>query len=104
MEPQVVMNATTEYRAEEDVLLRFIQSDYLELGEKHKCGARDLYEVYQRWAKNNHEDELSERKFADGMKLHGYKKLPRSKNGVQYQGLRTLSQFQEATLGGVDEM
>jgi putative DNA primase/helicase len=104
MEPQAVMNATTEYRAEEDVLLRFIQSDYLELGDKHKCGARDLYEVYQRWAKNNHEDELSERKFADGMKLHGYKKLPRTKNGVQYQGLRTLSQFQEATLGGVDEM
>ena len=28
MEPEMVLNATTEYRAEEDVLLRFIHSDY----------------------------------------------------------------------------
>ena len=76
MEPQAVLDATTGYRAEEDVLLRFIQGDYLEIGGEHKCGAHDLHETYKKWAHNNHEEELSERKFSDSMKAHGYKKLP----------------------------
>ena len=92
MEPQAVVDATTGYRAEEDVMLRFIQSDYLEIGGEHKCGAHDLYETYKKWAHNNHEEELSERKFSDSMKAHGYKKLPRTTKGIQYAGMRIANQ------------
>lgn len=93
MEPQAVVDATTGYRAEEDVMLRFIQSDYLEIGGEHKCGAHELYETYKKWAHNNHEEELSERKFSDSMKAHGYKKLPRTTKGIQYAGIRIANQF-----------
>jgi putative DNA primase/helicase len=97
MEPEMVLHATTEYRAEEDVLLRFIHSDYLELGREYKCGAHALYETYKTWTKNNHEDELSERKFAEGMKAHGYVKLPRTAKGIQYAGIRMVSEcFEQA--------
>jgi putative DNA primase/helicase len=92
MEPQAVVDATTGYRSEEDVMLRFIQSDYLEIGGEYKCGAHDLYETYKKWAHNNHEEELSERKFSDSMKAHGYKKLPRTTKGIQYTGMRIANQ------------
>src|SRR5436305_11832269 len=93
----MVLHATTEYRAEEDVLLRFIHSDYLELSREYKCGAHALHKTYKTWTKNNHEDELSERKFAEGMKAHGYIKLPRTAKGIQYAGIRMVSEcFEQA--------
>ena len=76
-----------------EAVLRFIQSDYLKIGGEHKCGAHDLYETYKKWAHNNHEEELSERKFSDSMKAHGYKKLPRTTKGIQYVGMRIANQF-----------
>jgi len=104
MEPEMVLNATTEYRAEEDVLMRFIHSERLELGGEYKCGARDLWGEYKKWCKDNHLPDLSEWKFSDAMKEHGYTKLPRSKHGVQYPGLRIINQFREATIGDTDAL
>jgi putative DNA primase/helicase len=104
MEPSEVLNATTDYRAEEDIILRFI-SEECETDPAYKSPARKLYEKFKDWAKNNHEIELSERKFTDGLKEHGYKKLPRTKHGVVYQGLRCISEFfQENSMNDVDAL
>jgi putative DNA primase/helicase len=98
MEPETVINATTEYRAEEDTLMRFIQSDRLELDKAHRCGARELWQEYKKWCKDNHIDDLSEWKFSDAMKMHGYTKLPRSNKGIQYAGIRIANQCTEDTM------
>jgi hypothetical protein len=63
---------------------------------------RDGY--FQQAPRDNHEPELSEWKFSDAMKEHGYAKLPRSKQGVQYQGVRIANQPVEATIGDMDTM
>jgi putative DNA primase/helicase len=102
MEPEAVLNATTEYRADEDTLIRFLHSERLELGKEHKCG-RDLWQQHKNWSRDNHEPELSEWKFSDAMKEHGYAKLPRSKQGVQYQGVRKAHQPVEATIAARGE-
>jgi phage/plasmid-associated DNA primase len=72
MPPKEVLDATAQYRADEDLLMRFV-ADECEIGKGFAMPARALYDRYKDWARRNHEAEMSERKFADGMKEHGCK-------------------------------
>jgi putative DNA primase/helicase len=85
-EPEEVKAATAQYRADEDLITRFMGEEAV-AGEGEKVAARDVYARYKDWAKDNHEGEMSERKFADAMKEHGHVKV-RSKAGVFYRGFK----------------
>ena len=86
MPPKEVLDATSQYRADEDLLVRFV-SDECEVGEVHETPARALYDRYKDWARRNHEQEMSERKFADGMKDHGWGKKA-TNTGRVYMGVK----------------
>jgi putative DNA primase/helicase len=99
MEPQIVKDATTGYRADEDIIMRFIQSE-CEVGKGFQTPSRKLYDTFKRWAQDNHEVEMSERKFAESMKEHGYSK-DRKPSGIFYFGLQRIGQIEEKTMAAV---
>jgi putative DNA primase/helicase len=84
MEPQRLLNTTTEYRADEDTICRFV-NDECEIAKGEETPSRRLYDAYKAWARDNHEIEMSERKFADSMKDHGYIKRKKPA-GIFYSG------------------
>jgi putative DNA primase/helicase len=86
MPPKEVLDATAQYRADEDLLMRFV-ADECEVGRGHETPARALYDRYKDWARRNHEQEMSERKFADGMKEHRWAKKATS-TGRVYLGVK----------------
>jgi len=86
MPPKEVLDATAQYRADEDLLMRFV-ADECEVGKGFETPARALYDRYKDWARRNHEAEVSERKFADGMKEHGWAKKA-TNTGRVYLGVK----------------
>jgi putative DNA primase/helicase len=86
MPPKEVLDATAQYRADEDLLMRFV-ADECEVGKGFETPARALYDRYKDWARRNHEQEMSERKFADGMKEHGRAKRA-TNTGRVYLGVK----------------
>ena len=68
MEPEAVILATEEYRAAEDWLQRFLDSETTAIG---KTQAKNIYERYKRWAEESKEYVQPERKFNDAMDNHG---------------------------------
>lgn len=85
MEPEEVKAATAAYRADEDLIVRFMNEE-ASVGND-EARARDVYNRYKDWVRDNHEGELSERKFAEAMKEHGYTKV-RRETGVFYKGFK----------------
>jgi putative DNA primase/helicase len=85
MEPEEVKAATAAYRADEDLIVRFMNEE-ASVGND-EAPARDVYNRYKDWVRDNHEGELSERKFAEAMKEHGYTKV-RRETGVFYKGFK----------------
>lgn len=83
-EPECVKNATADYKQEMDVLAGFIDECLIiDYNCKDHLMARDLFQVYTKWAKENNEYEMSSKKF--GMEMT--KKLPekgRSAQGIYY--------------------
>jgi phage/plasmid-associated DNA primase len=84
-EPEEVKAATAAYRADEDLIVRFMNEE-ASVGND-EAAARDVYNRYKDWVRDNHEGELSERKFAEAMKEHGYTKV-RRETGVFYKGFK----------------
>lgn len=60
--PQIIKQATKEYRNEMDVISAFLE-ECTEVNSSSKVGASELYEVYKKWASDNNEYEMSSRKF-----------------------------------------
>lgn len=85
-EPQSVIDATNEYRAEMDVIAGFIEA-CCEAHAKHKEKGADLYAAYQGWCADNGEDALSSTAFGNELHRHD---LPKWKaNGVIWrQGIK----------------
>ena len=81
--PEIVKEATSNYRSEEDVFGRFIE-DCCELNEKASAKAGELYDAYKAWCKDNGHGQLSSTKF--GKKL-GERFEKKKSNGVHYKGL-----------------
>ena len=102
MEPDEVKAATAAYRADEDLIVRFVD-DECEVAKGNTARAGELYDRYKRWAANNHEEELSERKFADEMKAHAYEKKA-TKVGRVYQGIKLVESVQVAMFVNQEEL
>lgn len=85
-EPQSVIDATAEYRAEMDVIAGFIEA-CCETHAKYKEKGADLYSAYQGWCADNGEDAMTSTAF--GGELHRHN-LPKWKAGgaIWRQGIK----------------
>lgn len=79
--PQEVVDATVEYRAEQDVLTGFLNEECL-ADKSLKARATPLYERYRRWAG---EEALTQRLFGRAMTEGGFARV--TNNGTWYEGL-----------------
>jgi putative DNA primase/helicase len=85
--PQKIIDATNEYREEEDVLGNFI-SETCQLGPGFTVGAQELYDHFTAWAERSGNFRVGSKTFYRGMaqKLGG--SSVHTKRGNVYQGIR----------------
>ncbi|MBQ1187718.1 MAG: hypothetical protein IIX62_01385 [Peptococcaceae bacterium] len=81
--PDVIKNATAGYFEEQDVLLRFLNENYV-IDENSKIAARTLYQHYQAWCAENGETAVSNNKFGMEMTRLGVKKEKGRTNRFYY--------------------
>lgn len=89
--PKAVIELTEEYRQESDPIAPFVQSELIK-DEKAVSSGGDLYKAYTNWADQlgiSRQDRLNLRAFGQRM-AELFTKLPRTKQGVGYQGVRVL--------------
>jgi putative DNA primase/helicase len=83
--PNIIINATAEYRAEMDVIGNFIKERCIQ-----KVGvsirARELFKCYQQWCDENNEHACSERFLGLRLKETGLEQR-RSNDGRYWQGI-----------------
>lgn len=86
--PQVVQDATKEYKVEMDILATFVESCIsIDYDTDFKVKATDLYDLYTLWANSNKEYVMTGRKFFNEIQ----KKLPektRTGAGIMYGKIR----------------
>jgi putative DNA primase/helicase len=82
-EPQIVVNASTEYRAESDHLAQFIE-DCCVVSPGGSVPSAELWKGYLRWAEDNEEVPLSRPAFTQRMEQKGFRP---GRSG--HQGTRT---------------
>jgi putative DNA primase/helicase len=70
-EPEAVSIATADYRREMDVMADFIEEQCV-LGERETADAGMLYGKFHDWAKNNGEEELTQKKFGTQLRERGF--------------------------------
>ena len=87
--PDVVTEATKEYREGEDIIGRFT-SDCCELTPEVKVKSADLYHSYRDWCKDNGHMPLSSTKFGKRM---GERFEKKKSNGIHYIGIRLCTAF-----------
>jgi putative DNA primase/helicase len=89
-EPVCVLEAVKEYKAEMDLLAGFIEEKIeIDYNCKDRVPAKDLFQAYLKWAKENNEFEMTSKKFFTEMG----KRLPekgRSGKGIYYKYIRIL--------------
>ena len=83
--PQIVTNASKEYRDEMDVISFFV-SECCEIGDGYQAPAGELFETYKNWAEDSSEYSMRKQKFGREMKKKFSSK--RTNQGIYYQGLR----------------
>ena len=88
---QEIEEATSAWRASEDVIMRFA-GDCLQFGPDYSVGGAALYDAYKKWCQNEHRPPLSNRDFAQQFLVHdrvvtaGVTKA-RPKGVTQYRGV-----------------
>ena len=85
--PKAVTDATSIYRAAEDVLADFIE-DNCRLSPEGECKASDLRSRYEEWAKRCGEKPISNRRLGEYLADRGVEK--RRSNGLFYTGILLL--------------
>ncbi len=96
--PTVVSMAVADYRAESDVVNRFLEECTDRL-ENARVPVRKLYGRYVDWARGTGEESMAERRFTQRVRLAGIKR-ERGRDANYFAGLAIKSQFQG---GGDDE-
>lgn len=79
--PKQVKTATSEYRADNDVLYEFIES-CCDIYKSSKTRSSDLHSMYEYWALSNGEKSLSNRVLTRLMVERGYEKRHTDKGTV----------------------
>lgn len=85
--PDMIEKASQNYRREMDILDGFIY-DCCEVGEGYKVRAKEFYQAYKRWVKENGEYEYSNTKFGKEMGKKFSKEKDRE--GLYYEGIRLI--------------
>ena len=88
--PEVVNIATSEYRAEQDMMGQFLD-DCCEVGKNYEIGAGTIYQAYEAWCKEMGIKPDTGTKFGSELGRRGYKTI-RTANIRSRQGLRLNSQ------------
>jgi len=83
--PDEVKTATSNYRAEMDVLQAFINEECI-VNPLAKVRSSHLYKAYLEWCKTTNEHELSQRQFTNAMQERGFTKT-RTESGVWFMGI-----------------
>jgi putative DNA primase/helicase len=99
-EPNAVTVATSEYRADQDVLQHFIDALCTTGAEKRTKGSK-LYAAYKQWAETAGEFVLSERDFGNAMSDRGYPRY-RTKSERGWDGIG-LAAAEEEKPGDLSE-
>ena len=88
--PDAVMEATREYRADEDVIGAFL-ADRCIKGSAFQVRASDLYADYRAWSEKAGEHPINQRNFGKAMTERGFERI--KNNGVWYVelGLNALA-------------
>ena len=97
--PLMVLEATAEYRRDEDDLADFIEEECY-LDPDAECSAKDLYERFQEWWETNVSKKRVPKQKSFGKLM--VKKFKKEKHGTYvYYGLNLVARAVEA--GGYDE-
>jgi putative DNA primase/helicase len=83
-EPQQVTEATSAYRAESDLLGRFITERCLLMPSAH-VGSTDLFTAYEKWCASEREDSGTPTAFGNAMKVKGFESY--RSNGIRWRGI-----------------
>lgn len=75
--PDLVKQETQNYRATEDLLQRFL-GDRCAINPSAGEYQKNLYAAYKAWAAENNEFAMSNRKFGEKLREHGFQKVDRS--------------------------
>jgi len=96
IQPEVVKEATAQYRNAEDWLNNFLQ-ECCEIGEYEESGGR-LFEAYKDWCIQNNESYIRRnRDFALQLEMQGFEKR-RTMHGAVWSGLRLIDSIQTSSL------
>lgn len=92
---EAIRAATAEYREDSDPIGRFLAECTLATSSVEDCrvGGKQLYELYESWAKAQGEKPWSPKAFSHGLRDHGILKLKSS--GVFYRHLRLTREVSE---------
>jgi putative DNA primase/helicase len=89
--PQIVLDATAEYRSEQDVIGAYLD-ECCEVGTPYQVKSMDLYADYKRWAEDGNEYVLSIHAFGRRLTDRGFPTQRNGKHGVKFRsGLRLLT-------------
>lgn len=96
--PQVIRDATSEYRAEMDPLKDFFP-EYAILGSDYQANSTSLWEAYQTFARENRIGKtLSRNQFADQLRKRGCDS-DHTKKGTLWNGVGIVSSLSPVTAG-----
>jgi putative DNA primase/helicase len=93
--PDEVTAATSDYRADMDVLGEFLEERCI-IGSEYQAHARDLYRGYKAWSENRGEYVETQTKFGTRLNERGFVKARDTSTGrVVYRGLGLLPEGSE---------
>lgn len=93
VEPAAIRDARNEYRADSDLMGRWISECCL-LDPKVSCSARDLYQSYRDFAKDGNEREMTQTAFGSALAKWNGSRLKKSRmhgGRIRWQGLTTTA-------------
>lgn len=83
--PTRIVQATSDYQAEMDILGNFI-SECCVIGNDEKCSAKELYQAYKTWATDCGEFVANQRRFGQGLSERGLERVRRGA-GIWWYGI-----------------
>jgi len=83
--PEVVLNATNEYRQESDIVGRFLNEE-TETQPDTQVQSAVLYDKFKKWCENQGENSVTQKEFTLEMNRKGYRK-ERRKNAIYWVGI-----------------
>lgn len=102
-EPEAVMAATADYRAEQDLIGAFIQERCL-TNPSASAYAKDLYAAYTDWADDQGEKPMAMRLFGMALKERGFTNRQAGQSRlIQWEGIGVLTDRLEAALLGPND-